>query len=165
MDWNLVNCVFWGTYQLSMATRSHISLTCLWVWAYIVIIVAEQGFILHYDTFQVPCDTCNNLSFAGKRPVWIKSPRTQIQNLRKCQVFSQQVTYHVQHINLPNKLLHMSREECDFSQHLSLPFFQRAVSLIVHTYIYTTIQACIISCLATLLAIKIIASSPGLPTI
>ena len=37
---------FWrNVYQLSIAMRSHIFLTCLWVQAYIFVIVAELGFI------------------------------------------------------------------------------------------------------------------------
>ena len=75
---------FENTYKLSIAMRSRISWACLWVWAYIVIIVAEPGFIIQDDRVQAPCDTlCNNLSLAGKRPVWIKLSLSQIQYLRK----------------------------------------------------------------------------------
>ena len=56
-----------NTYQLSIAMCSHILLTCLWVRVYIVVIVAELGFILQYDTVQAPGDTLvHYLSLAGK---------------------------------------------------------------------------------------------------
>ena len=43
--------------QLFIAMCSRISLTCLWVRAYIVFIVAEPGFIIQYDTVQASCNT------------------------------------------------------------------------------------------------------------
>ena len=46
-----------NAYKLSIATRSRISLACLWVQAYIVVIKAELGFIIQYDTVQASCDT------------------------------------------------------------------------------------------------------------
>ena len=45
-------------------------------------IVAQAGFIIQYDTVQPP-PWYNNLSLAGKRPVWIKSPLTQTKYLRE----------------------------------------------------------------------------------
>ena len=45
-------------------------LTCLWVQAYSAFVVAKPGFITQYSTVHAPW--CNNLSIAGKWPVWIK---------------------------------------------------------------------------------------------
>ena len=39
------------------STCSRILLTCLWVQAYSVFIVAQLGFIIQYDTVQAPCNT------------------------------------------------------------------------------------------------------------
>ena len=45
-----------NAYQLSIATCSRISLTCLLVQAYIVVVVAETGFIIQHDTVQSDVD-------------------------------------------------------------------------------------------------------------
>ena len=48
-----LNRVFWKTRTSCpyVATRCHISLACLWVRAYIVVIVTEPGFIVQRDVF------------------------------------------------------------------------------------------------------------------
>ena len=43
--------------KLSIAMCCHISLTCLWVSAYIIFIIGEPGFIIQYDIMQAPCNT------------------------------------------------------------------------------------------------------------
>ena len=45
-----------------------------------IFIAAEPGFII--STIQPVTCWCNNLSLAGKRPVWIKLPLTHIEYLR-----------------------------------------------------------------------------------
>ena len=81
--------------QLSVAMCSCVSLTCLWVQAYIMFIVAEPGFIIQYDTVQAPCNMWPSL--AGKRLVWIKSLLTRIQYFQGSARFS----HIISHISLP----------------------------------------------------------------
>ena len=70
---SLWNFAFWKTHaKLSIATCSHILLTCLSV---VLFIVAELGFIIQYDTVQAPVASwCNNLCLAGKQLGWDKIP-------------------------------------------------------------------------------------------
>ena len=65
--------------MMSIATRSCILLTCLWVRAYNIFIIAEPSFIIRYYTVQASYNTL----VAGKGPVQIKLPITRIQYLRE----------------------------------------------------------------------------------
>ena len=66
-----------NAYKLSIATHSRISQACLWVRAYIVVIVAEPGFMIRSKPLW------HGGAIAGKWPVRINLPLTQIQYLHE----------------------------------------------------------------------------------
>lgn len=77
-----------NAYQAVHSNTFHISLTCLWVQAYSIFIVAEPCFIIEYDTVQAPCNRLVQWSeLSWKQHVWIKSPLNQTQYLSKVPTF------------------------------------------------------------------------------